>query len=440
MLTPDERRALIPSSALPLAYFAFAHAGLAAAFLVLAIDPAMPGGFFYHPRMIALVHLVTLAWLTGSILGAFYIVAPLALRMPLPVGRADWTAFFSFALGAGGMISHFWIGTYGGMLWSALPVSGAIAWVALRALRGLPEAIVPWPVKLHVALAFMNILAAAGLGVLVGLDRSGAGFGLRPLETTFAHAHLAAVGWAAMMVIGLSYRLIPMIVPAAMPTGNGLALSAVFIEAGLAVLALALMRGSGWLPLGTILIVAGLASFVAQIRGIVRRKLPRPPALPRRDWSTWQAHAAFLWLLVAAALGLALSFGVPPEWRVPVMWAYGTAGLIGFLAQIVTGMQGRLVPLYAWYRVFAARGGTPPEVGANQLPSATWARFIFLCWTCGVPVLALGFAAGQPAAISLSSALLLAGVFGGAGYLRHLMQAAAASKPGASSMPVTVDG
>jgi hypothetical protein len=33
------------------------------------MGPGVPGRFFYHPRMVALVHLVTIAWLSGSILG-----------------------------------------------------------------------------------------------------------------------------------------------------------------------------------------------------------------------------------------------------------------------------------------------------------------------------------------------------------------------------------
>ena len=103
------------------------------------------------------------------------------------------------------------------------------------------------------------------------------------------------------------------------------------------------------------LVVGGLGAFVAQIRTIVKRRLPRPPALPRRDWSTWQTHVAFLWLLVATVLGVILSVGLGGESALTLMWIYGVAGLVGFLAQIVTGMQGRLVPFYAWYRAFEAK-------------------------------------------------------------------------------------
>src|SRR5690606_13963586 len=140
--------------------------------LALAVRPDLPGTSFYHPRMVALVHLLTLGWLSGSILGAFYIVAPLALGLAMPVGRLDWAGFWAFAAGTAGMVSHFWINTYDGMAWSAGLVVAAILRVAWRAWRGMPGAAAPWPVSLHVALAFVNILSAAGLGILLGLDRT----------------------------------------------------------------------------------------------------------------------------------------------------------------------------------------------------------------------------------------------------------------------------
>ena len=50
----------LPSRGLPLLYLAVGLASLAGAFAVVAVDPAGIVGFFYHPRMLAVVHLVTL--------------------------------------------------------------------------------------------------------------------------------------------------------------------------------------------------------------------------------------------------------------------------------------------------------------------------------------------------------------------------------------------
>jgi hypothetical protein len=417
---------LAPSSGIPLAYYVAAHAGLALAFLILAIDPSLPGTSFYHPRFVALVHLLTVVWLSGSILGSFYIVGPLALRVSMAAGKGDWIAYAAFVLGATGMIGHFWINTYDGMAWAAILVSGAIAWVGARAWRGLPRSPAPWPVSLHVALAFFNILAAAVLGILIGFDRTRGFLGLSPLAAMFAHAHIAAVGWAAMMVVGLSYRLIPMILPAAMPAGARLALSAALIESGLAVLVVALLFAPAIVPVGAFLILGGFGAFVSQIRTIVKHRMPRPPALPRRDWSTWQTHVAFVWLLIAAILGLVLSLGIGSDARLTLMWIYGVAGLVGFLAQIVTGMQGRLVPFYAWYRAFEAKNG-PPDVAANALPTPRFAKPIFLFWTIGVPLLAVGLPSGTELAIRFGALSLLGGLAVGFAYIVFMLRTANAN-------------
>lgn len=425
----DTRRALVPAAGLPLLYFAFAHLCLAVALGLLLVRPDLPGEFFHHPRMIAVVHLVTLGWISGSILGAFYIVGPLALRMPLRPGWRDPVAFACFVAGVSGTVVHFWIGDYSRMAWSAIVVLAAVLQVAARAWLGLPRAPVPWPVKLHIALAFANMIVAGGFGMFVGLNRIYGWLAWSPLSTAFAHAHLAAIGWAAMMVVGLSYRLIPMVVPAAMPTGRGMAASAVLLEAGVVGLASALIGRRAWTPIAALVIIAGFISFVAQVRGIVQHKLPPPAALPRPDWATWQTHVAFAWLLVAVATGLLLTLPAAPAWIATLGWIYGTAGLIGFLGQIVLGIQGRLLPMYGWYRMLEADDMRPPARSAHSLADPGLAKGILLTWTMGVPLLAFGLAASSRWTISASAALLLAGLVLNATQVVTIVSPAARSAP-----------
>lgn len=406
----SDPRAFLPAADIPLLYFGFAHACLILACAVLVTRPDLPGAYFFHPRMTALVHLVTLGWISGSILGAFYIVGPLALRLPLRPGRLDRIAFVSFAAGTIGMVASFWTGAYQELGWSAVLVMAAVGFVAQRAWRGLRHARVPWPVTLHVSLAFGNMLLAGALGIVMAMNRVSGWLPLSPQSGAFAHAHLAAVGWAMMMVVGLSYRLIPMIVPAAMPAGSSMAASAILLQAGLAVLVIALVSGSPWTAVGALVIVAGLSSFVARVRWIVAHRLPPPPALPRPDWATWQTHAAFVWLLVAAALGVLLAMPVQTPWTVELEWLYGTLGLIGFLAQIVVGIQGRLLPMHGWYRAFEAGGMRPPARSVHALANPLLSRLVFLTWALGVPLLAGGLVTTSRPLVATGSALLLAGV------------------------------
>ena len=413
----------MPASALPLSFYLFAHGCFLVALLVLAVNPGLPAGAFYQPRFAALVHLVTLGWITGSILGSFYIVGPLALGIPMQVGRADWAGWGAFTVGTSVLAASFWMFRYDGVAVGGALITLAISWVGYRAVRGFRRSPAPPGVLLHVGFAYANVIGAAALAILLALDRSRGFLGLSPLAVTFVHAHIAAVGFATMMVVGLAYRLIPMMLPAAMPAGRPLLISGVLIESGLGVLVWTLLFLPAWTIAGWALICAGLISFSQVMRSTVRRRMPRPPALPQRDWSTWQAHAALLWLAAAVIIGGLLSAGAWPGRRLTMMWIYGTAGLVGFLAQIVTGIQGRLIPFYAWYRAAAAIG-RPPDTPANALPSARFAKPIFLAWAAGLPMISIGLAADIELLVSTGAACLILGVSAGGAYLLHMLRRA----------------
>jgi hypothetical protein len=154
---------LLPAAGIPWLYFAFAHVCLAAAFAILTLQPSLPGSFFLHPRMAALVHLVTLGWITSSIFGAFYFVAPLTMRMPLRPRWADRIAFGCYAAGVIAAVMQFWNGDYERMAQAAALVLIAALLVSGRAVLGLPAALGGWPVKLHVALAFGLAVQRAAL-------------------------------------------------------------------------------------------------------------------------------------------------------------------------------------------------------------------------------------------------------------------------------------
>jgi hypothetical protein len=132
--------------------------------------------------------------------------------------------------------------------------------------------------------------------------------------------------------------------------------------------------------------------------------------LPRPDWATRQTHAALLWLLSSAGVGLVLALPVTTEATVTLQWVYGTLGLIGFLSQIVVGIQGRLLPLHGWYGAFEAGGLQPPARSAHALASPRLARLIVLAWLAGVPLLTFGLATATPSATAAASTLLFAGV------------------------------
>jgi hypothetical protein len=133
--------------------------------------------------------------------------------------------------------------------------------------------------------------------------------------------------------------------------------------------------------------------------------------------------ASLAWLVAAIALGAVLVLEPHGARATTGAWVYGVAGLLGFLGQIIAGMQGRLVPMYAWYRAMAEREGAPPPFGAHDLVSAAHARAVFVLWGAGVPLLALGLATQAPGGIRSGALVLGAGVVANAVYLRRMLLA-----------------
>jgi hypothetical protein len=403
----------LPSRLPFLLYLGFAHACLATAFFLLARDPAGLGGFYYHPRLIAVVHLVTLGWIGASVQGAIYVVAPLALRTRLPGGKLDNAAFAFFAIGVMGMASHFWMDSYRGMTWSAGLVTIAFAWVGVRVARALPPAPVPPEVKLHVLLAFANVLLVAFLGILLGVNKVAPFLPFAQLQGALAHAHLAVLGFGIMIVIGAGYRLIPMILPAAMPRGAWAYASAVLLEAGALGVAAALMTDRG-LRLAAGLSLLGLVAFFSRVAWMLRHPRPAPAARPRPDVSVLHALQSLAYLALTTGSGLALLFVTDPERSLALAVVYGVCALVGFLSQIVLGVEGRLLPMAAWLWSHADGGfrALPPPL--HGLASRPVGLAVFALWTAGVPMLAAGFATDRPHLLGAGAVALGAAVVGNA--------------------------
>lgn len=390
MSTPA--RTPLPPRLLPVLYFVVAHGALTLACLAVALDPRSVAGFFYHPRMLAMVHLVTLGWITASILGSLYVLGPVALRVWIPATWLDYTAFALVLIGVTGMVAHFWFQEYGGMAWSAASIGTGIVLVGVHVGWRLRHASLPRAISAHIMLAFGNVLAAATLGVLIGFDKV---YHFLPgfvLANVFAHAHLAALGWATMMVVGVSYRLLPMFLPAAMPSGPRLWLSAVLLQTGVTGLFVTLLRRGPVAWIFALIIIAALAAFASQVVWMLRRPRPGPPTVRTPDPAVLHAGAAFVWLALACLLGLWLTVAEPSPTTLRVAMAYGVVGLIGFLAQMVVGMEGRLLPIFSWYWASANSGYKGPVRSQHEMPWRFGQELAFVLWLFGVPALAGGLA------------------------------------------------
>ena len=98
-----------PPRRIALGFLLFAHLQFGMATLLIAWDPAAISGFFYHPKMIAVVHGLTLGWLSSGLIAIEF------RRLPRSKRWFDRLLLLCWIGGASGLPSHFWIEEFGGM-------------------------------------------------------------------------------------------------------------------------------------------------------------------------------------------------------------------------------------------------------------------------------------------------------------------------------------
>jgi hypothetical protein len=298
------------------------------------------------------------------------------------------------------------------MTWSAVLVVASLGLVGFRVLKGLRSAPVPGEARLPVALALLNMLAAAAVGIALGINKTAPFFPASQLNSVLGHAHLAVLGWAVLMVMGAGYRLLPMLLPAAMPRGAWPYVGTLLTQAGTWGVSLAFLAGGGWVPVFAPVAGVGVAVFLTQVVWMVRHRHPAPRQRPRPDLGVVHAVQALAYLGLSTGIGLYLAFTAQSETTLRLAMAYGVFVLVGFLSQMVIGVAGRLLPLYGWLWGFADRHQQQSPPSLHRAPSRTLQALVLALWTLGVPALAAGLADDQAplirgAAAALGAAVLL---------------------------------
>lgn len=382
-----------PLSRLLLVYLVGAHLSLLTAGVMVATNGDALATSTLHPRTLAVVHLVTLGWLTAIALGALYAVPPLALRTKLTVRWPDFVAAFGVLIGASGVIAHLWLGTYGGVTWSGGMIGAGALWVMVRALAALRDGAAPRVQRAALALALTGLLTTATLGILAALGRSRPVLSAGPIYALAAHAHVGLIGWLGLLTIGVGHRLLPMLVPAAMPDSRRAALSLTLAT----LTAIALPTSWLWQPATPALhtaaavpLLVAVGLFAVDVATMFVRRKPKARSLPRVDPALLAVGSGIVCLLAATVLGFVLLIA---PWHTAWIATYGALALLGGFSSLVLGVSLRLWPL-----VLAVHGHVPPRQPPpvpGELPSLHLQWTAVLGWLFAMPCVAAGAACGD---------------------------------------------
>jgi hypothetical protein len=382
---PQLTAASAASVKLPLAFMVSGLAAMLFACVWLVVRPDLLATYHYNQYVIAAAHLFVLGWLCSVVMGAMYQLVPVALETKVHSQTLARVQFACHLVGFIGMVWMFdrWnmkqVGHFGSLMFlgvclfvynlartllrvprwtvTASGVTASLTWLLLTVTAGLCLATAKCSYE-----AADSVSSVTWLGALLHGLRS-----LGSLMTHFdaisamhAHAHLGVLGFFTILIVGVSYKLVPMFTLSEVQCRRRAGLSLFLLNLGVAGAFTSILLRSQWKLGFTLLIIVALALYGWELTAILRARKRRI-----LDWGVKMFLTAVCLLGVESVLALVLSWPRLPlnGFTGQLENLYGFLGLLGVVSLAVIGMLYKIIPFLVWFGTYSAK------VGLAQVPS-----------------------------------------------------------------------
>lgn len=362
-----------PDIGLPLRFMVLGMASLAGVVAFLVFNATLLTQYHYSPHIIAVTHWFLLGFVVSIVSGALYQLTPVALETRLHSPRLARWHFVCQIIGVPGMVFMFWqwnlkqVGHFGSVF--ALGV-GLLAYNIYKTLRQIPRRT---PVSLAIGSATFWLTA----GMLYGLYLASAKCWPRinvsdPMAEMHAHVHTTVLGCFIILILGVSYRLVPMFTLGAIRNERRAVGSILLLDVAVAGLAVTITLQSRWKLLFAAIAGGGFLLYALEMRAILATRKRKP-----LDWGLKTFLLAITLLAPLTLVGLALASPLLPPGEVSAQLenVYGILAIPGVITLSILGMMQKILPFLVWYHTYAPLAGRArvpalSELGSERLPAA----------------------------------------------------------------------
>ena len=374
--------------------------------------------YFREPAILALTHLAALGWLTTGLMGVMYATLPATLGVrPNSLRMAD-VQYWLQVVGIAGLVltMSFVPQARGRVVFGLLTLGALVIFVhnmAATVGRGktwhLPEA------HFVMAVFYLAITGLIGMSYVFYLN---SGYIPQTMVSLKVHAHFAGLGWLALTLMALTYKLLPLElgldnVPQQWSFAASLLINLVFWGVFFS-------YAYDWPALRAASAVLGLAGLVCHTLQVwTMARLTRTSALPeggffanlrtyitpscrmgeravgneRPPGSLPYTQASCLFGVAATLLAILLTTGASGD-NFAVEYAYSYAAGAGWFGLYVTGQTLWLLPLLY-------------DEAYEQTPGRAWMHLEFLGQVVGILLVTIGLLGGMAFIVALGAAVNL---------------------------------
>jgi hypothetical protein len=351
--------------------------------------------------------LFVLGFISSVVMGAMYQLVPVTLEVQLHSERLVKFQFAAHTLGFVGMVWAFWnfnmacVGFFGSVLTLGI---GLFVYNLSRTLATVKG----WrAIKFGIASALFWLSTTVAAGLVLTATKFWNFSPFLPLAAMHAHAHLGVVGVFVLMIVTVSYKLMPMFTLGELQSERRAWWSAALLNLGLLGVFAAILWQSPLKFIFASVIVAGLAIYGWEILAILRARNRRV-----LDWGMKYFLTAIALLVPLSAVALALSWSRLPvtAFTMQLENVYGLLALLGLVGLAILGMLYKIVPFLVWFHSYSrqiGRAKVPALADMYSVPlqiagywtylaglivtaaATAWSHEMGIRWGCGLLALSL---------------------------------------------------
>ena len=347
-------------------HFVFGGISFLVLSVILLLNTDIISGHYFNPKILAMVHLTTLGWISMIIFGALYQLVPVVLDVKLHNEKLARINFFIYALSIIIFVFAFWdfynnihLFQIGGtlMFTSISLFSYNIMMSAFNAKRKLIAA------KFIISSIFWFFTTAV-FGLILVFQLTTPFLDVNHLSFLKAHAHFGFVGWFLLLIIGVSSRLIPMFLVTHNLNEKKLEFALYTINIGLIALATSFFMElrPTYILISATPIILGLISYVSFLHDAYVNRIKKV-----LDIGMQHTFMSIITLVFPVIFAIIAPFTLENEFEFSqqTVLVYGLSILLGFITSLILGQMYKTLPFIIWlfeYRGKMGKGDVPMPI------------------------------------------------------------------------------
>ena len=361
---------------------------------------------YFHPKTLAITHIMALGWGTMMILGASHQLVPVLIEGRLYSNALAYLSFLLAALGIPLLVYGFYNFYFGWEAeWGAILINAAVIFylinIAISMVKSKKENV--HAVFVFTATLWLLITTIVGLFLICNFTHN-----ILSNDSLYylpIHAHLGIIGWFLLLVIGVSSRLIPLFLISKYHNEKLLWWIYVLINIGLITFIINFLYFKiNWLyllPVAAIfisLLIFGYFCYKAY-QDRLRKKVDDQLKISLLSVLMMLLPLFFLLIII-----LLLLFAIDNPRLVSI---YGFCIFFGWITAIILGMTFKTLPFILWNKTYHSKAGLSKTPNPRELFNNKIFKLMAIAYLAGFILFSSGILLANEFLLKYAALLLL---------------------------------